>query len=105
MASSVSSESMGSASGVANKRRERAEEGIVEALQCLRSFINEDLFFHDVVDAAQEEVTLDLADQNVAKKEADSRDVVRDGEGWCWDELVESLDDDEEVCELICTVQ
>ena len=48
---------------------------------------------------------MDLADQNVAKKEADSRDVVRDGEGWCWDELVESLDDDEEVCELICTVQ
>ena len=76
----------------------------MEALQCLRSFINEDLFFHDVVDAAQEEVILDLADQNLANQEADSRDVVRDGEGWSWDELVESLDDDEEECELTFTV-
>ena len=91
--------------GVANKRRERAEEDIVEALQCLRSFINIDIFFYDVVDFAQEEVTLDQVDQNIVNHKANSKDVFCEEEGCFWDELVESLDDDEEVCGLIFTVQ
>ena len=91
--------------GVANKRRERAEEDIVEALQCLRSFINIDIFFYDVVDFAQEEVTLDQVDQNIVNHKANSKDDFCEEEGCSWDELVESLDDDEEVRGLIFTVQ
>jgi hypothetical protein len=95
MASSVSSESTCSVAGIASKRCNRAEEDIFEAIQCLRSFSQEDLFFHDVVNATQEEETLDLADQEPANHEASSSDVVCDGEGRSWDELLESLEDEE----------
>ncbi len=66
---------------------------MVEALQCLKS---QDILFHDVISAAQEEEHLDLADQEPANQEANSGEVVRDGEGWCWDELVEGPEDEEE---------
>lgn len=100
----MSSESTCSVAGVTSKRRNQAVGDIVEALQCLRNFIHEDLFFHDVVNSTQEEVTLDLADQEPANDEASSSDVVREGEGRSWDELLESLDD-EEVRALVFTVQ
>jgi hypothetical protein len=97
MASSVSSESAFSAAGITiSKRCNRLGGDIVKALQCLKSFINQDLFFCDVVSAAQEEVNLDLADQEPANHEAKSADVVHDGEGWSWDDMVEGLEDEEE---------
>jgi hypothetical protein len=88
MASSVSSESAFSAAGITiSKRCNRLGGDIVKALQCLKSFINQDLFFCDVVSAAQEEVNLDLADQEPANHEAKSADVVHDGKvglGMIW---------------------
>jgi hypothetical protein len=54
MASSVSSESAFSAAGITiSKRWNRLGGDIVEALQCLKSFIHQDLIFHEVVNAAQ----------------------------------------------------
>jgi hypothetical protein len=97
MASSVSCESTFSATGITtSKRRDRVKGDIVEALQCLRSSVHQDLSFHDVINAAQEEEQLDMADQEPANREASSSDVVRDGEGWSWDELVEGLEDVED---------
>jgi hypothetical protein len=86
MASSVSCESTFSATGITtSKRRDRVKGDIVEALQCLRSSVHQDLSFHDVINAAQEEEQLDMADQEPANREASSSDVVRDGEGWSLD--------------------
>ena len=96
MASSVSSESAFSAAGITiTKRRNRLEGNIVEALQCLKSFIHQDLIFREVVSAAQEEQDLDLVDEDPANHEAHASDVVRGGEDWSWDKLVEGLEDDE----------
>jgi hypothetical protein len=97
MASSVSSESAFSAAGITiSKRRNRLEGDIVEALQCLKSFIHQDLIFREVVIATQEEEDLDAADQDPANHEANTSEVVRDGEEWSWDKLVEGLEDEEE---------
>lgn len=96
MASSVSSESAFSAAGITiSKRRNRLEGDIVEALQCLKSFIHQDIIFREVVSATQEEKDFDLADEDPANHEADASEVVRDGEDWTWDRLVEGLEDEE----------
>ena len=97
MASSVSSESAFSAAGITiSKCRNWLEGDIVEALQCLKSFIHQDLIFREVVIATQEEEDLDAADQDPANHEANTSEVVRDGEEWSWDKLVEGLEDEEE---------
>ena len=97
MASSVSSESAFSAAGITiSKRRNRLKGDIVEALQCLKSFIHQDLIFREVVIATQEEEDLDAADQDLANHKANTSEVVRDGEEWSWDKLVEGLEDEEE---------
>ncbi|KAI9437033.1 hypothetical protein H4582DRAFT_2078100 [Lactarius indigo] len=77
---------------------------IVEALQCLKSFIHQDLFFCYIISAAQEEAQLDLADKEPANHEAESNVVVQDGEGWSWDKLVEGLEEEEEVHAIVLTV-
>jgi hypothetical protein len=65
MASSVSSKSAFSAAGITiSKRRNRLEGDIVEALQCLKSLIHQDLLFREVVSATQDEEDLNLADQD-----------------------------------------
>ena len=98
MASSVSSESAFSAAGITiSKRRNRLAGDIVEALQCLKSLIHQDLLFRDVVSASEDEKDQDLADQDPANDEADASEVVRDGEDWSWDNLVEGLEDEEGV--------
>ena len=98
MASSVSSESAFSAAGITiSKCRNRLEGDIVEALQCLKSFIHQDLIFREVVIAStQEEEDLDAADQDPANHEANTSKVVCNGEEWSWDKLVEGLEDEEE---------
>ena len=97
MASSVSSESAFSAAGITiSKRQNRLEGDIVEALQCLKSFIHQDIIFREVISATQEEEDLDLADEDPANHEAEASEVVCDGEDWTWDKLVEGLEDEEE---------
>ena len=96
MASSVSSESAFSAAGITiSKRRNRLTGDIIEALQCLKTLIHQDLLFRDVASASQDEKDLDLADQDPANDEANASEVVHDGEDWSWDNLVEGLEDDE----------
>ena len=92
MASSVSSESTFSAAGITiSKHRNRLEGDIIEALQCLKSFIHQDLIFRDVISATQEEEDLNLADQDPANHEANASEVVCDGDDWSWDNLVEGF--------------
>ena len=79
-------------------------EAIVEALQCLKSFIHQDLLFREVVSAAQEEEDLDLVDQDPANHEANASEVVRDGEDWSWDKLVEGLEDEEQPRAVTLTI-
>ena len=96
MASLVSSESAFSAAGITiSKCQNRLTGDIVEALQCLKTLIHQDLLFRDVASASQDEKDLDLADQDPANDEADASEVVRNGEDWSWDNLVEGLEDDE----------
>ena len=98
MASSVSSESAFSAAGITiSKRRNRLEGDIVEALQCLKSFIHQDLIFRDVISAAEEEEDLDFVDQDPTNHEASANEVVREAEDWSW-ELINGDDEDEVPC-------
>ena len=93
---------MCSAAGIGiSKYHNQLEGDVVEARECLKSFMHQDLFFHDDVSAAQEEVTLDLVDQEQADHQANSSDVVHGGEAWSWDELAEGLEDEEEVHTLL----
>lgn len=101
MASSVSSESAFSAAGITiSKHRNQLEGDIIEALQCLKSFIHQDLIFRDVISATQEEEDLNLADRDPANHEANASEVVCDGDDWSWDNLVEGFEDEEELVVL-----
>ena len=96
MASLVSSESTFSAAGITiSKCQNRLTGNIVEALECLKTLIHQDLLLCDVASTSQDEKDLDLTDQDPANNEADVSEVVRDGEDWSWDNLVEGLEDDE----------
>jgi hypothetical protein len=104
MALSVSSESTFLAAGITiSKCCNRLKGDIVEALQCLKSFIHQDLIFCDTVSAAQEEEDLDLQDQDPANHEANTDEVVHNGEDWSWDKLVEG-EDEEELLHAVPTI-
>ena len=105
MASSVSSESAFSAAGITiSKCWNRLQGDIIEALQCLKSFIHQDLIFREVVGTMQEEHDLNLADEDPANHEANASDIVHNEENWSWDSLVEGLEDGEELRELALTI-
>lgn len=98
MASSVSSESAFSIAGITiSKCRNRLEGDIVEALQCLKSFIPQDLIFRDVISAVEEEEDLDFVDQDPTNHEASAYEVVHEVEDWSW-ELINGDDEDEVPC-------
>jgi hypothetical protein len=52
----------------------------------------------------QEEEDLDLVDQDPANHEANASEVVRDGEDWSWDKLVEGLEDEEQPRAVTLTI-
>jgi len=54
---------------------------MMQALQCLKNLIHQDLLFHEATSTTQEEVCLDLADQEPANQEASSYNVVQEGGG------------------------
>jgi len=59
MASSVSSERAFSAAGITiTKRRNRLQGDIVEALECIKCLLHQDLLFRDVLSLAQVETEL-----------------------------------------------
>ena len=97
MASSVSSKSAFSAASITiSKHHNQLKGDIIEALQCLKSLIHQDLLFWDVITATQDEEDLNLADQDPANYEVDTSEVVHNREEWSWDRLVEGLDNKEE---------
>ncbi len=104
MASSVSSESVFSGAGITiTKRRNRLQGDIIEALQCLKSLIHQDLIFREVPTVMEEEARLDLEDEDPANQEAHTSDVVQGGFNWFWERLEEDLevDDDTKECTVI----
>ena len=67
MASSVSSERVFSSAGITIcKQRNCLDGDIVEVLQCLKSFIHEDIMVRDLNTVAEEEVELDHVDKRYA---------------------------------------
>jgi hypothetical protein len=77
MASSVSSERVFSSAGITIcKRCNRLDSDIVEALQCLKSFIQQDLMVRDVISVADEEQELDLEDEQPANQDATTVEVI-----------------------------
>jgi hAT family C-terminal dimerisation region len=77
MASSVSSERAFSAAGITIcKRRNRLDGDIVEALQCLKSLIQQDLMVREVLSIADEEAELDFADEQPANQDYTTTEIV-----------------------------
>jgi hypothetical protein len=102
MASSVASERAFSSAGITiSKRRNRLDGDIVEALQCLKSLINQDLMSRVFPSVADEELLLDDADHQPANQEGSASDIVKDAEDWTWDVVAEDTDVDVEEVEIV----
>lgn len=85
MASSVSSERAFSAAGITIcKRRNRLDADIVESLQCLKSFILQDLMVRDVVSIVEEEQDLDDVDGQLVNQDTTAIEVVDAGDELSW---------------------
>ena len=81
MASSVSSERAFSAAGITIcKQRNCLDADIVESLQCLKSFILQDLMVRDVVSIAEEEQDLDDVDGQLVNQDTTAIEVVDAGD-------------------------
>ena len=77
MASSVSSERAFSSAGITIcKRRNRLDSDIVEALQCLKSFIQQDLMVREFVSVADEEAELDYLDTQPTNQDQTTSEAV-----------------------------
>jgi hypothetical protein len=88
MASSVLSERAFSAAGITiSKRRNRLDADIAEALQCLKSFINQDLMTRDVISIEDEEQDLDYVDEQPVNQDSTLIKVVGAGDDLSWGAL------------------
>ena len=77
MASSVSSKRVFSSAGITiSKWHNRLDGDIVEALQCLKSFIHEDIMVRDLNTVAKEEVELDKVDEHYANQDQTTIEAV-----------------------------
>ena len=96
MASSVASEWAFSSAGITiSKRRNRLDADIVEALQCIKSLIQQDLMTRVFPTLADEEIALDLADSQPTNQGGSASEVVREAEDWTWDVVVEEAGADD----------
>ena len=85
MASSVSSERAFSSAGITIcKRCNCLDADIVESLQCLKSFIQQDLMAQDVVSIAEEEQELDDMDGQPMNQDTSAIDVVDAVDNLSW---------------------
>ena len=85
MASSVSSERAFSVAGITIcKRRNHLDADIIESLQCLKSFILQDLMVQDVVSIAEEEQDLDDADGQLVNQDTTAIDIVDASDELLW---------------------
>ena len=88
MASSVSSERVFSSAGITiSKLRNCLDANIIEALQCLKSLIHQDLMLRDVPSIAEEEAKLKRADKQLANQDTTAIEVVdaSDGNDLSWE--------------------
>jgi hypothetical protein len=91
MVSSVSRERAFSSAGITIcKRRNHLDGDIVEALQCLKSFIHQDLMVRDYATVAEEEAELDDMDEQPANQDKTTSEAIV----WEDDLLAERLSDD-----------
>ena len=58
------------------KRRNRLDADIVEALQCLKSLIGQDLMARDTINIADEEQELDYEDEQPVNQDSTAIEVV-----------------------------
>jgi len=85
MASSVSSERVFSQAGITiSKRRNRLNANIVEALQCLRCLIQQDLMVRASPTLADQEQDLDFDDDQAANQDCTPMEVVDAGDDVTW---------------------
>jgi hypothetical protein len=85
MASSVSSERAFSLAGITLcKQHNRLDGDIIEALQCLKSLIHQDLLAWDIIMIADEELELVHADEQPANQDITSIEVVDAGDELGW---------------------
>lgn len=95
MASSVLSERAFSAAGITiSKRRNRLKGDVVEALECLKCLLHQDLIFREVIIAT--ELENELENEDSAVDERDYLDVVFEAEEFSWDQLVEDIEEGSE---------
>jgi hypothetical protein len=97
MASSVSSERAFSSAGITISKRCNCLDGdIVEALQCLKSLLNQDVSLNVFPTVADEESLLDSADLQHVNQEGPASEIVEDAEGWTWDEGAQDHSDSDD---------
>ena len=90
MATSVSSERAFSSSAITiSKQRNRLSSNIVEALQCLKCFIQRDLLFHEALDPS---VLSELGEEDAVEVGSDDA-VVSEENGGLEVDLVDSDSD------------
>ena len=78
MASSVSSErAFSSARIMISKWRSHLDADIFEALQCLKSFIHEDIMVREFTTVAEEEEDTDYLDEQLANQDLTTSEAVR----------------------------
>ena len=92
MASSVASECAFSLAGITIcKHRNHLEGNIVEALQCLKSLIQQDLMTSAFPSVADEEALLDEANNQPTNQEGLVSDAVKEADDWTWDAIIEDV--------------
>jgi hypothetical protein len=95
MVSSVASERAFSSAGITIcKRCNRLDGDIVEALQCLKSLIQQDLMLSVYLSVADEETQLDEADNQPTNQQGSASEAVQGVEDWIWGAVVEEVGSD-----------
>ena len=93
MASSVASEhAFSSARITICKHHNHLKGDIIEALQCLKSLIQQDLMMSVFPSVANEEALLDEANNQPTNQEGLVSNAVKEADDWTWDTIVEEVD-------------
>ena len=101
MASSVSSERAFSSAGITIcKQRNCLDADIVEALQCLKALIQQDLMVREVASLTDDEEDLDFMDEQAANQDSTAIEVVRGADNVSWGAPVPDGDNSDSILEV-----
>jgi hypothetical protein len=90
MVSSVSSERAFSSAGITIcKKCNQLNGNIVEALQCLKALLQQDISLRFIPSVASEEMHLDNTNMQTINHQGSASDAVEHAEDWTWDEVGE----------------